>query len=71
LTEVIDKKYKGEVIKTAKRVAEILLEDYEVAVVPCADFGFPNHMRLYYDISLKSITKGLDRIEAFLGTVTR
>ena len=58
-------KYKGEVIQTADRLTEILLEDKEVAVVPCADFGFPNHIRLSYAISMQQIEKGLDRIESF------
>lgn len=64
--EALGKEYKGEKIKTTSRLAEILLEDYSVAVVPCADFGFPNHIRLSYAISMEQIEKGLDRIENFL-----
>jgi len=47
-------------------MAEILIEEYNVAVVPCADFGFADHIRLSYAISLEQIEKGLDRIETFL-----
>lgn len=64
--EALQKEYKGEKIETTKRLAEILLEDYSVAVVPCNDFGFPNHIRLSYAISMEQIQKGLDRIEKFL-----
>ena len=46
--------------------ARILIEDYNVAVIPCADFGFDDHIRLSYAISLEQIEKGLDRIESFL-----
>lgn len=67
--EALSKEYKGEKIETTKRLAEILLEDYAVAVVPCADFGFPNHIRLSYAISMEQIEKGLDRIENFLKTL--
>ncbi|MBQ6887622.1 MAG: pyridoxal phosphate-dependent aminotransferase [Lachnospiraceae bacterium] len=64
--EVLAKEYKGEKIETTARLAEILLEDYAVAVIPCADFGFPNYIRLSYAISMEQIEKGLDRIENFL-----
>ncbi|MDR1017213.1 MAG: pyridoxal phosphate-dependent aminotransferase [Lachnospiraceae bacterium] len=66
-SNVIGKKYKGEVIDSAARVAEILIQDYSVAVVPCADFGSPANIRLSYAISIPTIEKGLDRIEEFLG----
>lgn len=64
--EALGKEYKGEKIGNTTRLAEILLEDYAVAVVPCADFGFPEHIRLSYAISKKQIEKGLDRIEKLL-----
>lgn len=64
-SEALAMKYKGEVVGTADRLTEILLEEKQVAVVPCADFGFPNHIRLSYAISMKQIEKGLDRIESF------
>lgn len=66
LSELLDKKYKDEKIGSAARVASILIEDYNVAVVPCADFGFDDHMRLSYAISIEQIDKGLTRIEKFL-----
>lgn len=62
----LDKSYQGETVSTTERLAEILLEDYLDAVVPCADFGYPNHIRLSYAISIEQITNGLDRLEQFL-----
>lgn len=64
--EALKKEYRGEKIGTTARLAEILLEDYSVAVVPCNDFGFPNHIRLSYAISMEQIKKGLERMENFL-----
>lgn len=64
--EVCAKSYKGEKINDAATMAKILLEDYSVAIIPCADFGFPKHFRLSYAISIEQIKKGLERIEAFL-----
>lgn len=58
--------YKGEKLQTAARFAEILLDQYQVAVVPCADFGYDDHIRLSYAIAMDQIKVGLDRMEAFL-----
>ncbi len=63
--EMIGKKYKDTVIKDASDIARILIEDYYVAIIPCADFGCPNHFRLSYAIAIKNIAKGMDRIEEF------
>ncbi len=64
--EACEKTYKGEKLSDAAAIAKALLDDYSVAVIPCADFGFPKHFRLSYAISIEQIEKGLDRIEAFL-----
>ncbi len=68
-SEVVGKTYRGKEIGNAADLAAILIEDYQVAVVPCTDFGFPNHLRLSYAISQEEIAKGLDRIESFLKTL--
>ncbi len=65
-SEVLEEYYKGEKIETTQKLAQILLNDYDVAVIPCADFGFPKHVRLSYAISKESIKKGMDRIEKFI-----
>ncbi len=66
ISEALKHKYKGEKLKDAKEFAAKLLEERAVAVIPCGDFGFPNHVRLSYAISMEQITKGLNRIEEFL-----
>ncbi len=58
--------YKGVQVESAERLSTILLEEYRVAVVPCADFGFPDHIRLSYSISVEMIEKGIGRIAAFV-----
>lgn len=64
--ETFDLEYKGAKIGDVSNLASILLEDFSVAVVPCTDFGFSDHIRLSYAISKDQIKKGIDRIEAFL-----
>jgi aspartate aminotransferase len=66
VSQVFDKTYQGEKIGDVDRLAKILIEDYNVAVIPCGDFGFADHIRLSYAISMEQIQKGLDRIEAFI-----
>ncbi|MFI3237408.1 MAG: pyridoxal phosphate-dependent aminotransferase [Lachnospiraceae bacterium] len=66
---LLGKSYNGEKLINAAQIADILIKDYIVAVIPCADFAFPNHIRLSYAIDLEQIGKGLDRIEAFLATL--
>ncbi len=66
VSEILTKKYKGNVVGDTSEMARILIEDYNVAVVPCADFGFPNNIRLSYAISIELIDKGLTRFENFV-----
>ena len=66
LSDALNKSYKGEKIGDAATAAKILIEDYNTAVIPCADFGAPANIRLSYAISIEDIEKGLDRIEKFL-----
>ena len=64
-SEMIGKTYKDKKIESAADIAAILLDEFLVAVVPCADFGFDDHFRLSYAISMEQINKGMDRIEEF------
>lgn len=68
-SKVLKKEYKGEIIGTTEKLADILITDYNIAVVPCGDFGFADHIRLSYAISQEQIRKGMDRLEAFLSTL--
>ena len=63
VSKVLEMKYKGEKVGTSAKFAEILINDYQTAVIPCADFGFDDHIRLSYAISVEQIEKGLSRIE--------
>ncbi len=60
------KSYEGAVINSAADFATILLDKKYVAVVPCADFGMPDYIRLSYATSMEIIKEGMDRIEAMV-----
>ena len=66
ISELLEMSYKGNPVSDGQNLAHILLSDYHVAVVPCDDFGYPNHVRLSYAVSQEQIEKGLDRIENFI-----
>ena len=65
-SEAFGRTYKGQTIDDIGSIAQILIDDYMTAVIPCKDFGAPQNIRLSYAISMEDIKKGLDRIEAFL-----
>lgn len=64
------KKYNGKEILSAADLADVLLEAVNVVIVPCADFGTPDCIRLAYAISMEDIEKGLDRIESCVNMLT-
>ena len=66
VSEALSMKHNGETVGTVANLAKILIEEYQTAVIPCADFGADDHIRLSYAISMEQIAKGLDRIEKFL-----
>ena len=47
-------------------LAEYLLENAGVALVPGSAFGAPGHMRLSFATSMESLTEALDRISKAL-----
>lgn len=63
---VYGKVFQGKEIKTAADLATMLLEEKFIAVVPCADFGMADYIRLSYANSMENIEEGMNRMEAFL-----
>jgi aspartate aminotransferase len=52
-------------IKDSTDFSALFLEDSQVAVVPGADFGAPDYIRLSYATDLATIQKGLARLKSF------
>ena len=66
ISEIIGRTFKGEPIRDSVSLAEILLAEAKVAVVPGSAFGADGYLRLSYATSMENISKGLDRIEEFI-----
>ncbi|MEM3030464.1 MAG: pyridoxal phosphate-dependent aminotransferase [Candidatus Micrarchaeia archaeon] len=56
--------WRGRPLGDAARLAEYLLEEWRVAVVPGNDFGSPRHVRLSYATSEKNIVDGVAQLRA-------
>ena len=56
-------------INGAQDVAEILLTQAEIAVIPGEAFGAGDYIRLSYALSPEDIEKGLDKLEKFLRNI--
>ncbi|MBM4119802.1 MAG: pyridoxal phosphate-dependent aminotransferase [Nitrospira sp.] len=61
---LLGRKHPGGTIKSAADLANYLLQEAKVTVVPGEPFGSAKHIRLSYATSMEAINKGLDRIEA-------
>jgi aspartate aminotransferase len=59
------KTFQGKAIKNSTDFATLLLEAEQVAVVPGADFGAVDYIRLSYATDTASIEKGLERLKKF------
>ena len=56
----------GRAINNAADFADIILEKHKIALVPCADFGYENHIRLSYAVNEDDIKEGMARIADFV-----
>lgn len=64
---VLNRRWKGGLLASASDVANYLLQEAKVAVVPGEPFGSRHHIRLSYATSMGAIEQGLNRIEQAIG----
>ncbi|NPV69298.1 MAG: pyridoxal phosphate-dependent aminotransferase [Firmicutes bacterium] len=56
----------GTLMKDSAALADLILQEARVAVVPGTAFGMDGYVRISYATSMENLEKGLDRIETFL-----
>ena len=66
ITGLVGKKSKSGIINNAADFAEFILNEQKLALVPCADFGYKNHVRLSYACGEEEITVGMERFKEFV-----
>ncbi|WP_326828869.1 pyridoxal phosphate-dependent aminotransferase [Streptosporangium sp. NBC_01810] len=65
--ELLGKDFDGRRPATSAELAELILEEAEVAVVPGEAFGTPGYFRLSYALGDDDLVEGVSRIVKFLG----
>lgn len=66
VSQIIRRTFRNQTARDSILLAQILLEEANVAVVPGNAFGAGEHIRLSYAISMENISKGLDRLEGLI-----
>ena len=69
VSQITGRTFKGEIIKDSVFLAEILLDEANVAVVPGSAFGADEYLRLSYATSMENISKGLESIEGLMNKI--
>ncbi|MGG0716236.1 pyridoxal phosphate-dependent aminotransferase [Robertmurraya massiliosenegalensis] len=67
ISELIGENIAGTEIKNADDLANVLLEEKQIVVMPGTGFGMPNHIRLSFSAPLNEIESGLKKMEQLLG----
>jgi aspartate aminotransferase len=60
---LLGREWKGRTANTSAELAEIILDEAEVAVVPGEAFGTPGYLRFSYALSDDDITEGIGRLQ--------
>lgn len=66
ISELLGKEYNGKLINTDMELADYLLDQAKIAVVPGSAFGAKGYIRFSYATSMENIVKGIDRLEQTL-----
>ena len=63
---MLGRSIRGKVAQTSAELAEIILDEAEVAVVPGEAFGTEGYLRLSYALGDDDLVEGVERIAALL-----
>lgn len=66
VSKYFGRKYNGTIINDSIDMANYLLEEVKIAVVPGKAFEMPNNIRIAYSNSMENLIKGMDRMEEAL-----
>ena len=58
----------GRTAEDSVQLAELILEEAEVAVVPGEAFGTPGYLRMSYALGDDDLVEGVSRLQRLLGT---
>ncbi|MCC5031877.1 pyridoxal phosphate-dependent aminotransferase [Streptomyces sp. WAC 00631] len=64
---LLGRELRGKRPKTSAELAELILDEAEVAVVPGEAFGTPGYLRLSYALGDEDLAEGVSRLQSLLG----
>ncbi|HEV7209467.1 MAG TPA: pyridoxal phosphate-dependent aminotransferase [Mycobacteriales bacterium] len=64
--ELLGRSLRGRTVQTSAELAEVVLEEVGVAVVPGEAFGTPGYFRLSYALGDEDLVEGLNRLSSLL-----
>jgi aspartate aminotransferase len=70
VSSLFGKSFKGQRIENVDRLAEMLLEQAHIAIVPGSAFGADTHIRISYAIPTEEIVAGLTRLGQFVQSLS-
>jgi aspartate aminotransferase len=70
VTGVLGQEIRGQRPRSSAELAELILTEAEVAVVPGEAFGTPGYLRLSYALSDDDLVEGVSRVAKLLGEAT-
>jgi aspartate aminotransferase len=68
--ELVGRKYKGRALTGSMQIADILLQDFHLAVVPGLPFGADGYLRLSFAASRQAIEEGIKRLRQFVAALS-
>ncbi|OQX81682.1 MAG: aspartate aminotransferase [Candidatus Omnitrophica bacterium 4484_70.1] len=71
ISSLLNKPYKGNLLKTSLEFAKILLEEKKLAVIPGIAFGNDNYIRISYAASIKDLKNGIQRLQEFVNEIKK
>ena len=71
ISELIGLSLNGKTISDGNSLADLVLNEAQVALVGGNDFGAPHHVRLSYATSIENLNAAFDRIGALLAKLQR
>jgi len=68
--ELFGRKYKGRALTGSMQIADILLQDFHLAVVPGLPFGADGYLRMSFAASRPAIDEGIGRLRQFVSALS-
>jgi aspartate aminotransferase len=68
--DLVGRKYKGRPLTGSMQIADILLQDFHLAVVPGLPFGADGYLRMSFAASRQAIEEGIKRLRKFVASLS-